>query len=754
MAVALALSILLGPTGRLQARRAPADSTHEHCSVTVDDPVLCPEDFTYFNWDWTAPPGGAAVIAGTTPSFVEVRTGQGTEKKRTPDMERTDVKGKLRGWCRLFPDPATARRVAADVGRLLARRQVLYDEHRNLRTDIHSTEEKLDKERREYADVLQGRVDEDDESETLNNISQRWSKIAEIREKARKRDAQERDTLKKKTDKLREVLRKLEAKDDDLIKAIDQKIDDEITRLLGVPALARVCEVEKVRYEATTSAQRLAEDNPNLGGGWRMFPDANALGGSKQDRVTVIARVKPVVPGVDVRFKLLDRDDFTSNHAELDPNGRSGADNALGRQGDLDGGGFFATKLTDAQGEARVTLTVTMQPGDNFEVAADCDSTLVNSQTDDGASKNEVPDRISSGMLTVWRRVFVETGTMGSLAMGQGVEHYDPAGVTHDFPTPDPNGTVKIRVEFDGGAIDTGDSRGRFAPGRVRIDQAPDPLPFLPEGLVEKGYVYENSPQRAFEVLESAKADDGVRWELTLRIHHQGRTRYLPAEGSRVTVFDDDFNLGPVVSDRGLLPSLPVLDQARAIYPDAFVEIRDGVPGLAGALHGETFLQKYANSSGLNERELLEEHFDAFKAGGRKPWCWISHMGMTFQGPMDLDHDPDQPEQGFLNGSPPERSGSLGTSWGAEYGSTVYIETTRDLCVARHGYDDAQIAVVRAKIVAHELTHQWGLGNAAHADGGILAVGRGNGGPEDAARSTPIVRKHLRQIRTRELGPE
>src|SRR6185369_6291063 len=79
-----------------------------------------------------------------------------------------------------------------------------------------------------------------------------------------------------------------------------------------------------------------------------------------------------------------------------------------------------ASAQTDANGVAQVELTVTAQPGDNFKVAAGCNTNYLNgvvvAGTDlrDGSGSTLPTDRAKpTDMVTVWRKVHVEVDSMG-----------------------------------------------------------------------------------------------------------------------------------------------------------------------------------------------------------------------------------------------------------------------------------------------------------------------------------------------------
>ncbi|UCC31756.1 MAG: hypothetical protein JSU86_05655, partial [Phycisphaerales bacterium] len=77
-------------------------------------------------------------------------------------------------------------------------------------------------------------------------------------------------------------------------------------------------------------------------------------------------------------------------------------------------GGLAASSAqTDANGEARVTFTVSMQPGDNFRTGASVAQTALDRTTQAQADANSPPDHVVfTDMLTVWRKLHIETDSM------------------------------------------------------------------------------------------------------------------------------------------------------------------------------------------------------------------------------------------------------------------------------------------------------------------------------------------------------
>jgi hypothetical protein len=100
--------------------------------------------------------------------------------------------------------------------------------------------------------------------------------------------------------------------------------------------------------------------------------------------------------------------------------------------------------LTDANGIATVEFTVTMQPGDNFAVAASTNNAYLGTVTIDGTNlkdnaNTQIPvtsacsgsavNACRTDMLTVWRRLHIEVDSMAA-ATGNNVQGNFPSTVT------------------------------------------------------------------------------------------------------------------------------------------------------------------------------------------------------------------------------------------------------------------------------------------------------------------------------------
>jgi hypothetical protein len=149
---------------------------------------------------------------------------------------------------------------------------------------------------------------------------------------------------------------------------------------IGLPLCLRTPTVQSVTFETINS--QVTQDNPAfLGGGSRIFPDKqNPADTTNRRTVRVRAQLAPsggtptYTQGVTVHFRNFDVDDPSSDPI-IDPMGAAGNDNNGSPQaGSLN----MPSATTDANGVATVEFTTTMQPGDNFVIAASTDGSYLN----------------------------------------------------------------------------------------------------------------------------------------------------------------------------------------------------------------------------------------------------------------------------------------------------------------------------------------------------------------------------------------
>lgn len=167
------------------------------------------------------------------------------------------------------------------------------------------------------------------------------------------------------------------------------------------------------------------DTNPNAEGGLRTFPDDDVpMENQNRQTIRVRASISEQHAGVTVYFRNFDLDD-PSTDMTIDPNGTGENDNN-GNVGNSSAGQLSAVSATtNAQGFAIVNFTVTRQPGDNFAIAASTNQNQLNNVSVDGTALvlgNTSVETTCDGtdivcrseMLTVWRRLHIESDSMGN----------------------------------------------------------------------------------------------------------------------------------------------------------------------------------------------------------------------------------------------------------------------------------------------------------------------------------------------------
>lgn len=198
--------------------------------------------------------------------------------------------------------------------------------------------------------------------------------------------------------------------------------------------------------------------------------------------------------GQTIYFKSFDLDDPSTDDAPVDATGAAGNDNRggsgtaqqYGILSQVGGSGTTnsASATTDANGVASVDLTVTMQPGDNFTVAASHDQKYLNGLTVAGATLKDsagllvgadTPKAKASPMLTVWRRLHLEVDSMEQMP-ATGPQRNSVAGrITFVNGTSTIATIVGVNQNLDDGSPQKLDNpppntgNGRFENGKIRV---------------------------------------------------------------------------------------------------------------------------------------------------------------------------------------------------------------------------------------------------------------------------------------------
>ena len=448
--------------------------------------------------------------------------------------------------------------------------------------------------------------------------------------------------------------------------------------------------VKSISFEPIDQASPM-DDNPNAGGGKRVFPDKNAPSDNTVDRRKV--RVKALTSfgvGKTIYFKSFDVDDPSTDASPVDSNGSAGSDNrgnpgTSQQQGILsvvggNGTTNSASATTDANGLVSVDLTVTMQPGDNFMVAASHDSTYLNGLTVDRITLKDsggltvgtsTPKSKASPMLTIWRRMHVEVDSMWHVA-GNNV-----TGIILDVVTEPTMNTTDLHVNQTLEA-------NRFQNGSI-----------IAAGV--RYSVVSNIP----DIITIAG------------------TSAPPTGASFTLVDDDDFNGDDGAALDGDMDNEDVVALAQTfsrmqysdnptdnVYAPAYIRPDyDGGGNIANNNGNVAFVLNEVDNPSL---VLSQINAERSSWGDESDNFWVVYIQVAYQPGTNEDSDPDTDDSvggytpPYIGGSTDEVTSSAGVTRGAD-GSLIFIETMRD----RVRYPP--ISIIDTIAAPHEVGHQFGL---------------------------------------------
>lgn len=432
------------------------------------------------------------------------------------------------------------------------------------------------------------------------------------------------------------------------------------------------------------------DNNPNAGGGLRIFPERNSPSDTNfRDSVIVTATISPPAPFVEVNFRVFDPDDPSSNAAPLDPNGAAGNDNLPDLtfrplSGTLSG----PAARTDSLGRASVRLTIGRQPGNNYVVAATTDPFYANGLRLRAADGSVIEDSVGvalpnarakrTPMLTAWRRVHVEVDRMANVA-GNTVEGV-VAGVTN---SPAGTSTIDLGLGLPApGATGQDGLRNRFEGGTFTVTAS--------------------GRSTAYGVVSNT-ANAAGNDKLTVR-------GAVPAAavGQRYKLVDDDDAHG--FGDGAAVP-FPDTGRLATCFAPAYVlpvfDLSNPRPVVPSVL----------NTTGSGAADLLPLYrFD--NAGSEKlVTYWTVYVLGAVQGPVGEDGDPDDVN---LDGWPDEAGGyALGAVDAiGGVGAVIYLEGLNEIAGGRRVATSGR-GTGEQDLVAHKVAHLFG---AEHVDGGLMAL--------------------------------
>ena len=504
-----------------------------------------------------------------------------------------------------------------------------------------------------------------------------------------------------------------------------------------------------------TTIRDYAQNDPcPNNGGVRIFPGKkypNDPNPANRRKINLVAQIVPPVAGVTVYIQVWDVDDpfdqlhgtqgLPENHVAaaflVDPdNPTSGPDNRMNGQTDLAVGTYTAT--TDNYGIARLAVTVSMQPGNNYRAAAsllddalgqvgqaEADALSVRTNSNGEFVTNgyfegyQVPVHWSQ-MLTVWRKLHVEIDSMSA----------EPSTIAER--SPDWDHVVIDAVTIDNTNL-TSTLRVRGFTEQPITNQLAEVKPYHYEG----GSLTVDVTGQILFVLESHSiivgADNNVVGDIVVQgvLSAAEQTSVL---GQWATLRDDD----PI---QGQLPLTFLLNQDQFIkdaYADAYIDIVE--------LEAQYNIVKLVDFDlELSDLDLLlgvgwENEQNTVSADN----YWAALLVFAFQPGQDSDADPDI-YTGVANSGPPNSAQSsedivfAATPEDNENASAIFLETIRDMGHLASAPTDL------VHTIAHEIGHSCGPNTPTaddHNEFGIMTPGAPAGENKFRGESLLRFRRH------------
>jgi len=382
----------------------------------------------------------------------------------------------------------------------------------------------------------------------------------------------------------------------------------------------------------------------------------------------------------------------------------------------------FASATSDESGKASITLTVSMQPGNNYRAAASVIREAVETQIDqsdadalsvtggDGAPVGRNGDfggyrvpAVWSPMLTVWRKLHVELDSMSAESSVQGDREADIEWTRFITAPVSPSVPAPVQVDTPGIGLTT--ILGYLIP-------AGNPCQSAADNRWEGGAFIPNLGELEFLIVRNGchlTSDGQLLTELVI-LGNPG-----DIAGVTVTVRDDD--LVPPAGAPAQLPQTGVITTSIATaYRDAYVEIADATPE-----ENPNTVVEWRSHLGVFDLTLDYETGTGVSSSwdiGSSSSFWARHVVMCYQAAQTVAGDPDPLENCAVSSncnayqapypllglpSVTGQSDVLGKTirneviWDTAL-STVYVETIRD--------QDIDATSTRPwQVIAHEIGH-------------------------------------------------
>lgn len=452
-------------------------------------------------------------------------------------------------------------------------------------------------------------------------------------------------------------------------------------------------------------------DNPNPGGGLRIFPDKQSPDDSaSRNTLRVTATIDPPDPDILVTFKSFDVDDPSSDSKPLDPNGSAGNDNNGGCGTFKSSASCTASVRTDSTGVASDEFRVTMSPGDNFRVAAACSRAYMDGVTVDGTRLKDTSGRLLptaiadvTDMLTVWRRLHIELDSMGTVTQNRVEGLVTGAGETslHTDQTLEANrfenGRIRVLLQDAGGPLELG-SFAVAGNDRSKVDLTAQ-VPATIRSLCTRSRGKGSCPGLSFLLFD----DDDLYNDDASQLHGDEGEDVASPEIARTLEASDDPSLN-VFAPAYVLPTYDLTGTSESV-PFRLNSPTDDPPSLVSTY-------EFDNA--------------AYEAD---PAFWTVYLLGAYQPSRREDKDP--AKERAVVGHVDALNGQ---------GASVFMETSRVEEVGSGG-DVFEGRSNTALFAAHEIGH---LFNGAHGDGELMGPKRGGlAGPHFSDTTLARIRRIL-----------
>jgi len=387
-------------------------------------------------------------------------------------------------------------------------------------------------------------------------------------------------------------------------------------------------------------------DNANLwdltenGFGYGVFPGKTSYTDTETYRncVKAVAHTTSAASGQTIYFRFFDVDDRSSSTV-IDENGSAGDDNFGSDICNM----TYAT--TDNDGNAEVTFSVGMQPGDNYKVYASFNSSSLQELTQAQVDANQIPPDIAeSEVLTTFRKLWVEIDSMASVSITGAEKNFQEGTVTSISQNTPSQGKTTVNLD-----IKLEDEADRYESGFMLID----------------GQYYEIESNSNTLIRDSVVVDVLVP---------------SSAVNKSFQIYDDDYTyLNGNISLQITLPFSAdpnLISKIRSPFLDAYI-YPISVPS--------AYIQ---NNVGFDRNsDIISSSKDLVSSDD----FWTAYLLMSWQPDIDRDWDP----------IPEDSDGVLGMATDSGNKGAVYLAVIREL-------ENYMAAIDFWAVCAHEIGHQGG----------------------------------------------